>query len=374
MDEVGSELREFQACAWDDCVRIMLIHMWRRIYIWLFTRYRGQAVYGNNVEDIEKIMADAPMLQQKMKQRHLTMIAVGEWHVPFTCSIARGLNLFPCPGGSIGTGLFVGSGSALGIGGPAAILIAWIIIGVMLINVTQVSLSETVGSCSFFDVTVGNWWNFYSVPGFWWILYLGCSFPRSFFRFRHGMELFPSMGYCIAARDNGRGHDGAILVTSGESPLRSLDNYILDCYQWVFGPPVYFVFPIDMPILVLVCVFGTLGYAEEEFWSSCLKLAVVVIFIFIGMWVAILSHLIARFDRFISVCISGGGPDTGSFSNYVGGARWSDPGAFANGFKGICAVFVTGASLLVLNEICAQKCIFQLHSLSVSTFRILAKS
>lgn len=77
--------------------------------------------------------------------------------MPFTCSIARGLNLFPCPGGSIGTGLFVGSGSALGIGGPAAILIAWIIIGVMLINVTQVSLSETVGSCSFFDVTVGNW-------------------------------------------------------------------------------------------------------------------------------------------------------------------------------------------------------------------------
>lgn len=35
-------------------------------------------MYGNNVEDIEKIMADAPMLQQKMKQRHLTMIAVGE--------------------------------------------------------------------------------------------------------------------------------------------------------------------------------------------------------------------------------------------------------------------------------------------------------
>jgi hypothetical protein len=38
-------------------------------------------VYGNNIEDIEKIMADAPMLQQKMKPRHLTMIAVGEHHV-----------------------------------------------------------------------------------------------------------------------------------------------------------------------------------------------------------------------------------------------------------------------------------------------------
>ena len=42
------------------------------------------------------------------------------------------------PGGSIGTGLFVGSGSALSRGGPAGVLIAWILIGIMLINVTQV--------------------------------------------------------------------------------------------------------------------------------------------------------------------------------------------------------------------------------------------
>jgi amino acid transporter len=70
---------------------------------------------------------DSPMLQQKMKPRHLQMIAVG---------------------GSIGTGLFVsfvavlwqwvrvnwltlkvGSGSALTRGGPAGVLIAWIIMG-----------------------------------------------------------------------------------------------------------------------------------------------------------------------------------------------------------------------------------------------------
>jgi len=40
-------------------------------------------------------------------------------------------------GGSIGTGLFVGSGSALRNGGPGGVLIAWILIGIMLINVTQ---------------------------------------------------------------------------------------------------------------------------------------------------------------------------------------------------------------------------------------------
>ena len=32
-------------------------------------------------------------------------------------------------------------------------------------------------------------------------------------------------------------------------------------------------------------MFGTLGYAEEEFWSSVLKLLVVVMFVIIGMCV-----------------------------------------------------------------------------------------
>lgn len=36
-----------------------------------------------------------------------------------------------------GTGLFIGSGSALGDGGPLGILIAWIIMGVMLLNTCQ---------------------------------------------------------------------------------------------------------------------------------------------------------------------------------------------------------------------------------------------
>lgn len=39
---------------------------------------RQQAVVGAaNVDDVDRIMADAPMLQAKMKPRHLTMIAVG---------------------------------------------------------------------------------------------------------------------------------------------------------------------------------------------------------------------------------------------------------------------------------------------------------
>lgn len=50
-------------------------------------------------------------LARKLKGRHLQMIAIG---------------------GAIGTGLFVSSGSALALGGPASLLIAFGLIGIML--------------------------------------------------------------------------------------------------------------------------------------------------------------------------------------------------------------------------------------------------
>lgn len=78
--------------------------------------------------------------------------------------------------------------------------------------------------------------------------------------------------------------------------------------------------------IIAINVFGTLGYAEEEFWSSCLKLFVIVMFCFIAV-----------------ICNAGGGPKSGEYGTYVGGRYWSDPGPFANGFKGVCSVFVTAA-------------------------------
>lgn len=43
------------------------------------------------------------------------------------------------------------------------------------------------------------------------------------------------------------------------------------------------------------------------------------------------------------ICICGGGPAGGDYDTYLGARHWYDPGAFANGFKGVCAVFVTAA-------------------------------
>ena len=79
-------------------------------------------------------------------------------------------------------------------------------------------------------------------------------------------------------------------------------------------------------VLIVISIFGILGYAEEEFWASLLKLTTVVIFIFVSI---------------ILVC--GGGPAGGKYEDYWGARYFYDPGGFKNGFPGFCAVFVTAA-------------------------------
>ena len=54
---------------------------------------------------------DTSRLERKLKGRHMQMIAIG---------------------GAIGTGLFIGSGSALATGGPLALLLGFGIVGIML--------------------------------------------------------------------------------------------------------------------------------------------------------------------------------------------------------------------------------------------------
>ena len=78
--------------------------------------------------------------------------------------------------------------------------------------------------------------------------------------------------------------------------------------------------------IIAVNIFGSLGYAEEEFFSSILKLGAIIVFMFIAL---------------ILVC--GGGPSRGIYSEYWGARTWYNPGAFRNGFRGFCSVFVTAA-------------------------------
>jgi amino acid transporter len=74
--------------------------------------------------------------------------------------------------------------------------------------------------------------------------------------------------------------------------------------------------------IVVINLFGVKGYGEAEFVFALIKVVAVIAFVLLGIVINI-----------------GGFPDDG----YIGGRYWHDPGAFNNGFKGLCAVFVTAA-------------------------------
>ncbi|KAL0263520.1 Amino-acid permease inda1 [Diplodia seriata] len=229
--------------------------LWTRLG---FTPQSFQRRTGANVHN---------QLNQSLQKRHLHMIAIG---------------------GSIGAGLFVGSGSALNRGGPAAVLIAFGIIGIMIFNVVY---------------ALGELAVMYPVSG---------GFYTYSTRF-----IDPSWGFAMGW------------------------NYV---FQWAIVLPLELVvagmtvryWGVDVGVgvwitvflvaIIIINIFGVLGYAEEEFWSSLLKLSTIVIFLLIGL-----------------ICVLGGGPSNGNYSEYWGARLWYDPGAFANGFKGVCSVFVTAA-------------------------------
>lgn len=83
---------------------------------------------------------------------------------------------------------------------------------------------------------------------------------------------------------------------------------------------------IFLVAIIVVNIFGTLGYAEEEFISAVIKLGATVVFMIVAL-----------------VLVLGGGPKDGRYGEYYGARLWYDPGAFRNGFRGFCSVFVTAA-------------------------------
>ncbi|KAL2129079.1 hypothetical protein VTI74DRAFT_8271 [Chaetomium olivicolor] len=187
-------------------------------------------------------------------------------------------------GGSIGTGLFVASGKALNTGGPAAVLIAYLFVGCMLYCTIQ-SLGELA-------VT-------FPVAG---------SFSAYSTRF-----LDPAWGFAM-------GWNYALQWLT-VLPVEIIAASITVSY-WNSELHRSIFITIFLFAIVIINLFGVKGYGEAEFAFAIVKITAVIGFILLGIVINI-----------------GGYPDDG----YIGGRFWHDPGAFNNGFKGLCAVFVTAA-------------------------------
>ncbi|KAK8911485.1 hypothetical protein QC760_000508 [Botrytis cinerea] len=74
--------------------------------------------------------------------------------------------------------------------------------------------------------------------------------------------------------------------------------------------------------IIGINMFGVKGYGEAEFFFAIVKVVAIIGYILL----AIILNCGASLEE-----------------GYVAGTLWSDPGAFNNGFKGMCSVFVTAA-------------------------------
>ncbi|KAM3503425.1 hypothetical protein MY10362_004209 [Beauveria mimosiformis] len=202
-------------------------------------------------------------LMRRLKGRHLQMIAIG---------------------GSIGTGLFVASGKALAVGGPASLLLAFSVVGIMLFCTCQ---------------ALGELAVVFPIAG---------SFSSWSTRF-----LDPSWGFAM-------GWNYA-LQWLWVLPLEIIAASLTLDY-WNHSLPRSVFVTIFLAAILTINMFGVKGYGEAEYIFSMIKVIAVIGFILL----AIVLNL-------------GGTPDGG----YIGGKYWHEPGAFHNGFKGICSVFTTAA-------------------------------
>ncbi|QSZ29500.1 hypothetical protein DSL72_004014 [Monilinia vaccinii-corymbosi] len=208
-----------------------------------------------------------------LKGRHLQMLAIG---------------------GSIGTGLFVSSGTALAHGGPASLLIAFILTGGMLFCMMQ-ALGEM-------SVT-------FPIAG---------SFSTFATRF-----IDPAWGFAI-----GWNYTTQCLIIM---PLEiigatmTLEFWNLPIPEWA-----------SITTFLIITSFISLGnvrtFGEAEYGFTALKVTAIIGFIILG-----------------AVINCTGTPGSG----YIGGKYWSNPGAFNNGFRGFCEILVIAAFSFAGTELVA---------------------
>ncbi|SCW03037.1 LAFE_0G01552g1_1 [Lachancea fermentati] len=225
-------------------------------------------------DDIEQLDNDEfdskhKSLKQNIKPRHVLMI-----------SLATG----------VGTGMLVGNGKSLHNGGPAGLIIGYLIVSTMLYCVIQ-SASELA------------------------MIYTSLS---GGFNAYPSLLVDPAFGFSVAWV--------YCLQWLCVLPLELVTaSMTIKYWNTSINPDAFVV--IFYVVLVTVNFIGSAGYAEAEFFFNTCKVLMIIGFFILG------------------IIINCGGAGT---DGYIGAKYWRDPGSFAGDkpidhFKGVVGVFVNAA-------------------------------
>lgn len=200
-------------------------------------------------------------------------------------------------GGAIGTGLFLGTGRSLSQGGPAAVLIAYTIVG-FIVYVTLLLLGEMATQ--------------YPIAGSF------NTYATRFFSESYGFAL--SWNYWF--------NDAVSVASDLTAAQLVLQFWTSSQYVWAVSL-AFWVF------LVAINAFHVKAYGELEYWLSSLKVLTIITFIIVGILV---NAGVNTFDPDYPT------PPGPTGHKYIGGSNWRIPGApFVGGFGGFVRVFVTAS-------------------------------
>ncbi|KAG8213793.1 amino acid permease-domain-containing protein [Butyriboletus roseoflavus] len=186
--------------------------------------------------------------------------------------------------GTIGTGLFLGTGKSLSEGGPASMLICYALIG-FVVYITLLLLGEMATQ--------------YPVAG---------SFNAYATRF-----FSPSYGFALSWN---YWFNDAVSVASDLTAAQLVIQFWTPRHTWVISL-------LAWVILVSINALHVRAYGELEYWLAFLKVVTIVLFIILGVLVNV---------------------GVNTQHTYIGTQYWSIPGApFVNGFSGFANVFVTAS-------------------------------
>ncbi|SMR52478.1 unnamed protein product [Zymoseptoria tritici ST99CH_3D1] len=225
-------------------------------------RGRQFSLQGDNADIVE---GDVQNLHRGLNGFHTSMIAIG---------------------GAIGAGLFVGAGGAFAQGGPASVLIGFIIISVMIVCVMQ---------------ALGELATLYPQNG---------AFTAYVIRF-----IDPSWGFAM----------GVIYAISWLTVLPfelTAAGLTIDFWRPDINIGVWIA--VFLTAMFVIQAFGVRAYGWTEVVLSMIKVITII-----------------GFCIFAIINNAGGVPTDPR--GYIGFEYWQNGLAFRNGFHGFCSVFVTAA-------------------------------